>query len=103
MWTATCPSALARTEVVRALLPAGPLGVERARTVLATVAEIAVTRTVLDRAGRLDAGSLLRTLDAVHLASALRLGRDLTAIVTYDRRMLEAAEALGLVVHAPRA
>lgn len=94
-------SALARTEVVRALLPGGPPAIERARSVLRTIAEVVVTRQVLDRAGELDAGGRLRTLDAIHLPSAMRLGDDLEALVTYGRRMAAAAEATGLRVDAP--
>ena len=43
----------------------------------------------------------LRTLDAIHLASAAALGTDLEAIVTYDRRLAEAARALGIPVASP--
>lgn len=43
----------------------------------------------------------LRTLDAIHLASALTLLPELDALVTYDRRLAEAAEMLGLPVVAP--
>lgn len=46
--------------------------------------------------------SVLRSLDAIHLASARRLGSDLRAVVTYDLRMQEAAAALHLPVAAPR-
>lgn len=44
-------------------------------------------------------GSALRSLDAIHLAAALRL--DVDAVVTYDARMINAAESIGLAVHAP--
>lgn len=44
-------------------------------------------------------GESLRTLDALHLASAVRL--DVDALVTYDLRLAEAAERVGLRVHAP--
>ena len=43
----------------------------------------------------------LRTLDAIHLASALALGSELDAFVTYDDRMAEAARAIGLPVVRP--
>ncbi len=47
-------------------------------------------------------GSLtLRTLDAIHLASALAVGDELSAFCCYDRRLLEAAGDAGLPVHAP--
>jgi predicted nucleic acid-binding protein len=43
----------------------------------------------------------LRSLDAIHLASALALGEELEAFVTYDLRLGEAARAAGLAVLAP--
>jgi predicted nucleic acid-binding protein len=42
----------------------------------------------------------LRSLDAIHVASARLVAHDLAALVTYDRRMLAAAEDLGLPVAA---
>jgi predicted nucleic acid-binding protein len=45
----------------------------------------------------------LRTLDAIHLASAAALGSDLEAFVTYDRRLADAARALGMPVASPGA
>ena len=45
----------------------------------------------------------LRTLDAIHLASAAALGSDLEAFVTYDRRLAAAARALGMPVASPGA
>ncbi|MDO4259331.1 MAG: type II toxin-antitoxin system VapC family toxin [Actinomycetaceae bacterium] len=63
-----------------------------------------VSLAALDRATFQGAAFLpmpfLRTLDALHLESALRLHAD--AILTYDRRMSEAAEILGLNVISPR-
>jgi len=55
---------------------------------------------VRGRAAELDP-STLRSLDAIHLATALEAGDELTAVVTYDARMSEAAEQLGLRVLAP--
>ena len=43
----------------------------------------------------------LRTLDAVHVASAREFGPDLEALVTYDDRMIAAARANGLPVVSP--
>ena len=43
----------------------------------------------------------LRTLDAIHLATALALGAELDAFVTYDDRLAEAARAVGLPVVRP--
>ena len=45
--------------------------------------------------------STLRTLDALHLATALALRPDLAGIVVYDRTLADAARAAGLTVFAP--
>lgn len=54
---------------------------------------------VLSLAGRLAPGSL-RTLDALHVASALQVS-PLTAFISYDRRQLEAAVRAGLPTASP--
>lgn len=43
----------------------------------------------------------LRTLDAIHLVTALAMGAELDAFVTYDDRLADAARALGLPVVRP--
>jgi predicted nucleic acid-binding protein len=93
-------SALARTEVVRALLPLGPKAVGRGRTVLARVELLRINDRVLDAAGSMPPSDL-RSLDAIHLASAEQLGSDLRAFVTYDERLAGAAAARGLRVVRP--
>jgi predicted nucleic acid-binding protein len=55
---------------------------------------------LLEVAANLDP-DILRTLDAIHLASALSLGDSLDEVVTYDKRMAEAAKYLGLAVASP--
>jgi predicted nucleic acid-binding protein len=44
---------------------------------------------------------VLRSLDAIHLASARLLGSDLRAVVTYDERMAAIASGLGITVEKP--
>lgn len=44
----------------------------------------------------------MRSLDAIHLATALGLGSDLARVITYDGRMADAAQTLGLAVASPR-
>jgi len=60
-----------------------------------------VSDRILTAAGSLPP-SELRTLDAIHLATAQELGGNLARIVTYDERMATAAENLGLSVTTPR-
>jgi predicted nucleic acid-binding protein len=93
-------SALARTEVVRAMFGEGERGVARARVVLARLDLVRVNDRVLDAAGELLPAEL-RSLDAVHLATARQLGSDLGHVVTYDDRVLHAARELGLATATP--
>lgn len=93
-------SALARTEVVRALLPSGSQAVRRGRDVLARIELARMNDRVLIAAGTLLPADL-RSLDAVHLAAAQQFGADLAQVVTYDERMAEAAKTLGWSVASP--
>jgi uncharacterized protein len=93
-------SALARTEVGRALLPFGPRAVARGGEVLARVDLVRVSDRVLGAAATLLPAEL-RSLDAIHLATASQLGDDLARVVTYDERMATAARALDWTVVAP--
>lgn len=94
-------SSLARVEVVRAVSAGGPEAVAKARRQLARLHQVNVDLAVLDSAATIGPGSLLRSLDAIHLASAQLLVTDLRAVVTYDQRMSRAATALGFSVVAP--
>lgn len=67
---------------------------------LKTLDQIRVNDRLLNTAGTLEPFEL-RSLDAIHLASAGRLGRDLRVLVTYDDRMTAAAVDFGLRVAAP--
>ena len=98
---AMAASDLARTELLRAVRRAAPSAVGAARDVLSRLLLISATSDIFDAAARLDPVEL-RSLDAVHLASALALGDDLEGIVTYDERLGDAARAIGLAVLAPR-
>lgn len=91
---------LARTELLRAVRRVDPTLLVQARTVLDAVTLTTVTTAVFEAAGRLDP-SILRTLDAVHVAAALDLGDDLEGMVTYDERLARAAEQNGIRVTAP--
>lgn len=94
-------SALARVEVVRAVAAGGPAAVAHARRQLARVDQVNIDSVLLDEAATMAPGMMLRSLDAIQLASASSIGADLRAVVTYDRRMADAAAALSLVVEAP--
>jgi predicted nucleic acid-binding protein len=93
-------SALARAEVMRALLDKGESAQKAGRRTLANLDLLRVDNRVLDLAGGLLPFEL-RTLDAIHLATAQRLGTDLGRLCTYDERMRVAAEELGMAVIVP--
>lgn len=92
--------ALARVEVPRAVHRHGAVAAQRARAALAGLALVRLDNPLLDAAATLELPGL-RSLDAIHLASALALGEDLAELITYDRRMLAAARALELTAGAP--
>ena len=94
-------SALARVEVPRAAWPHGRAAVERTRRLLTRVGLLRLDDVLLDAAGAIALAGL-RSLDAIHLASAQALDEELIAVVTYDARMIEAAGSLGLPAARPR-
>jgi predicted nucleic acid-binding protein len=101
-WPVRVASELATVEVLRAVrrATADPALEQRAEEVLAGVHLLRIDTDILSRAARLEPRTL-RSLDAVHLASALSLGEDLGAIVIYDGAFAAAAAASGLQVLAP--
>jgi len=92
--------ALARVEVIRAVGAHGQNAVNRARQLLQRVSLVRLDDVLLDEAAALNQVKL-RSLDAIHLAAARALGHELAEVITYDRRMAEAADHIGLPVSAP--
>jgi predicted nucleic acid-binding protein len=62
---------------------------------------VRVNDRVLNAAGTLHSPDV-RSLDAIHLATAERLGRDLREFVTYDDRMAAGGRARGFKIAQPR-
>lgn len=91
-------SELAVTEVLRAARSHGKQAVTRARALISSLYMVEVNSEVLENAGFLDPSGL-RTLDAIHVSSALRM--DVRLIVTYDRRMAAAAAHNGMTIVMP--
>lgn len=94
---------LATVEVTRALIRRGVVSAGLLDAVAEAFTALAIME--LDAAIAASAGqvgpSTLRSLDAIHLASALAAGEELAAFVTYDGRLADAARAVGLEVVAP--
>jgi len=68
--------------------------------VVSGIEVIGVTVRIGERAAAI-APPMVRTLDAIHLATAISIGTSLTSFVTYDDRLAEAARTLGLPVVSP--
>ncbi|GAA4682440.1 type II toxin-antitoxin system VapC family toxin [Phytohabitans rumicis] len=96
-------SALVEVEVPRALRRAQPGVLGAVAGVLARVNRVEINAAVRATAGAYpDPG--LRSLDAIHLATAELLvasGKAVSAFVTYDKRLAAAAGQVGLPVEAP--
>lgn len=92
-------SMLCRVELPRAVRLGGEVAYLRTQMILGDLMQLPLTPELLDAAGSLP-GSL-RSLDAIHLATAMRLRADLHALVTYDLRLLDAAAQAGLPVVSP--
>ncbi len=100
-WDRHVSSALVRTEVVRACARVSSAARRVAERVVASLDLLAIDDAILDAAARLKPLEL-RTLDAVHLASAQVLGEALGAVVAYDARLIEGARAARLKTVSPR-
>ncbi len=93
-------SALARAEVMRTVMGQGETAQKTAESVLARLELLRVNDRILRAAGLLPPAGL-RTLGAIHLASALTLSDNLTHILCYDARLTDAATECGLTTAAP--
>ncbi len=93
-------STIVEVEVVRAVRRCAPELTEQAHRVVAQIAVVEASERIRATAALLEPLTL-RSLDALHLATALELGDGLDAIVTYDARLASAAESFALAVLAP--
>jgi predicted nucleic acid-binding protein len=91
-------SRLLRTEITRVLRREG-LPVSHRDQIIDYIHLAPVDHAILNEAEAII--SHIRTLDAIHLASALRCGLDDLVIVTHDKNMAHVAEQLGFPVHDP--
>lgn len=99
-WPERTSSRLLWLEAVRAVRRHRPDGFENVRRLLSAIELVSVDDDILETAALLQPLTL-RSLDAIHLATAMTLGDTLGMLVTYDRRMIDAAQTLGLPVASP--
>ncbi|MFM8828624.1 MAG: PIN domain-containing protein [Actinomycetota bacterium] len=99
-WGMRASSAILRVEATRAAARVSTAAVDAVGAALRRVVLVPVDDEVLDLAAHV-ADPSVRSLDAIHLATALSLGDDLGILLTYDARLAAAARALGLPVSSP--
>jgi predicted nucleic acid-binding protein len=96
-------SVLAEVEVPRALRRSSPAHLAAMPAVLARISRIEMDAAVRATAGAYVTDAL-RSLDAVHLATAevlVAAGKTVSAFVTYDTRQAGAVEPTGIRVEIP--
>ncbi|GAA1813231.1 type II toxin-antitoxin system VapC family toxin [Planosporangium flavigriseum] len=97
-------SALVEVEVPRALRRAAPQALVGVPSAMARLYRLEIDATVRGTAAAYTEPTL-RSLDAIHLATAQMLagqaGNAFEAFVTYDKRLLDAAAAIGLPTASP--
>jgi uncharacterized protein len=93
-------STLLAVEARRGALRADPRRLPRVDLALLRVAQVEMDGPVVETASRLP-DPMLRSLDAIHLATAMLIRQDVEMLVSYDQRMLAAAAAHGIPTASP--
>jgi hypothetical protein len=94
-------STLLRIEVIRAVTRAMPVALPDARDLLLAFDYVSIDDEIVDTAMN-EPDRRLRSLDAIHLATARVLRPDLDALATYDDQLAIAARDAGFSVIDPR-
>ena len=93
-------SVLTEIESFRALARYAPQAASRLPAVLDQIDLIDLDPCILILARTVQSVTV-GSLDAIHLGTALRFRSSLTSFVTYDKRLLDAAQGAGLPIDAP--
>jgi predicted nucleic acid-binding protein len=93
-------SALISVEARRGVLRLDPQKLPRTDLLLADVTQLQLSAALLESAGRIP-DPMPRSLDAIHLATALSIRSDVDVMLSYDRRLIAAAVSHGLPTAAP--
>jgi predicted nucleic acid-binding protein len=99
-WDGYVSSALLGVEAVRACERYGAVYAADARSFLMDMLLLPLDDAVLNEAASIEP-AMLRSLDAVHLATALSIRDEIGVFITYDQRLEDAAAEQGLVVKQP--
>ena len=94
-------SQLSRVEVIRTISLNCAELLEDAYDVLSDISMVPVDHSVLLAAENLPAFIKLRALDSIHMATALLLKGEIEGVISYDKEMVIAADALGFKTLSP--
>ena len=94
-------SRVSRVEVARTIIRHEPDLLDTTYDVLADIQMVPVEDAIITIAENLPQHIDLRSLDSLHMASALAIKNILKGIITYDKEMAEAAKALGFTTLSP--
>jgi uncharacterized protein len=100
-WDGYVSSALLVVESVRACARYGAEYADQAEAGLSGIALLPLDASIVEAAARLEPRDL-RSLDALHLSTALSIGKDLGIVIGYDDRLLRAAAQYDLPTASPR-
>jgi predicted nucleic acid-binding protein len=96
-----CTSKISRIEVMRVINCAIPEAAESAQRTLSKFDYVNVSEPVIRIAESFLGLPSLRSLDSIHVASALSVSNEIEGIISYDKKMISNAQSLGLTVHTP--
>ena len=96
-------SELARLEVKRAIYRINPKDIILANEELSRINFVSISNQVLGIAESFTNSVTLATLDAIHVATAITLGKGIEGIITYDKQMITNARNMGIKVLSPGA
>jgi len=93
-------SQLLAVEARRSTLRGAPKQLPRVDLMLDRVVQIAISGAVIEAASQLP-DPMLRSLDAIHLATVLLIREDIDVLLSYDERLVAAAAAHGIQTASP--
>lgn len=94
-------SSISRIEVIRIVQRTNPGSLGFAREELSKLILVPISEAVIRIAESFAGLATLRSLDAIHVASALLVQNSIGGLITYDMAMARNARELGLVVQSP--
>lgn len=94
-------SALTRVEVIRVLHKIAPEKIDRAQIILAGIDLTPLNPAILSMAENFAPAITLKSLDALHVATAIFLDKSVEGVITYDKAMIKNAKDLRIKVASP--